>query len=545
MGPQPSSQPLDLDDLNARLRQVSSGGNPTASRARPQSPEQLRHPSPNTYHRIESKEFETIYHNQLVSDGGRPLYPIGMIDQVLERPEAHRELLQPLQKLPGANAPFDIFDDQLKRWKNFRKWQKDNRGLEDENDTYEAYVREIMFWEELTNLDWAQAEFMAKMEANPLHLEPEWMMQQRVRNRERLWWRERDCNGFADYFEAVKRRLADHGFIRSFELEEDPTQQDKLTTWIEYLGFESWWFDKHIGDIDRLAPEHDKAWKELVDSKIVGPHDTPESVRSDQTALQREIEIRQAQAEVHMAKEEAASVYEFTQVSPHRRLMSEKRRIEMLNKATKDVEDAERRKREIKARHDRVRDFIRGTFKYVDAQRKLACHGLYVQWVLEQIPLVEAEMAQAEAERSRASQSMGKKRVLSPQEDLNAGPSQKRQRTMQGSLPLADGNSAEGTVQAQKKAQSSRPIKAARKRSCRSADASSLPPVGFRRSARIAARQPPAQPEPRQLRPRQAKKSAEKSIKGAKPRTSAKGKSVSRGEKKGLGTKKTSKASRR
>ncbi|KAI8722513.1 hypothetical protein NCS52_00395300 [Fusarium sp. LHS14.1] len=343
---EPRSQPLDLDDLNARLRQVPSDGNATTSGAQPQAPEQPRHPSPNTYHRIESKELETIYYHKLVSDGGRPLYPIGMIDGVLERPEEHRELLQPLQKLPGGNMPFNIFDDQLQRWKNFRKWQKDNRGLEDENDTYEAYVRETKFWGELTNLDWAQAEFVAKMEANPLHLEPEWKMQQRARGRERLWWRERNCNGFADYFKAIKRRLAGHGFFGSLSLKEDPAQQDKLTTWLEYLGFEFWWLDKHASDIQRLAPEHNKAWKELYPG---------------------------------MAKEEAVSVYDFTQVSPHRRLMSEKRRIEMLNKATKDVEDAERRKKEIKARHDKVRDFIRGTFKYVDAKRKLACHGLYVQ----------------------------------------------------------------------------------------------------------------------------------------------------------------------
>ncbi|KAM0417218.1 hypothetical protein ACHAPT_012795 [Fusarium lateritium] len=254
------SHPLDLDDLDARLRRIPSDHDPTEARAPPQPPEQPRHLSPITYHRMESKEHETVFYHQLVSDGGRPLYPIELIDEVLEKPDEYREILQPLQKLPGANVPFDIFQDQLQRWNNFRKWQKDNRGLEDENDTYAAYVKETTYWRERDSLDWAYAEFSANMQANPLFLESDWETQQRIRDRERRFWRESGCNGFADYFAAIKRRLANHDFIRPFELKEDPKQQDQLTTWIEYLGFEFWWLDKHAGDVERLAPEHDKAW---------------------------------------------------------------------------------------------------------------------------------------------------------------------------------------------------------------------------------------------------------------------------------------------
>ncbi|KAJ4182509.1 hypothetical protein NW755_010276 [Fusarium falciforme] len=463
---EPSSRPLDLGALDARLRQVPSDNHTTEAQDEPQAAGLSRHASPATNHRAHSKEVETIYYQQLVDDGGRPLYPIELIDEVLKNPEEHRELIQPLQSYPGNNQPFNIFLEQNERWKDFRKWQKDNRGLEDENDTYEAFVKEVSFWEERSNLDWAQIRFEAEMKRNPLHLEPQWRYEMKARNRQRLRCRERDCNGPADYFEAVKRRLASHGLTRPFELNEDPKQQDQLTTWIEYLSYEYWCLDGHAEDMERLAPKHDEAWKRLVDAKIVGPHETIDDIRSVRGSLQRDNDAQQAHIEVRMAKAEAQRVFNLTQESPERFLIPEKQRVEMLNKVSRDVERAERRHKRVEVRNDKVSAFVSGTHEYARAKMKWACHSLYVQWVLKQLPLVEAEMAQAEAEKSRASQNKGKKRMLSPQEESPAGPSQKRQKMAQGSLSLADGNlnkPAEGTAQGKEKAQSSRPTKAARK----------------------------------------------------------------------------------
>ncbi|KAJ4308529.1 hypothetical protein N0V84_012047 [Fusarium piperis] len=544
LGIEPSSRPLNLDDLDARLRQVPSDSHLTEAQYEPQAAELSRHASPATNHRAQCKEFETEFYHELVSDGGRPLYPIDQIDHVLKNPEEHREMLRPWQKTPRANDPFDIFQIQLDRWRDFRKWQKDNRRLEDENDSYEAYVKYITYWRKKSALEDACAEFLANMEADPLYLKPQWEQKQIVRRWERAYRREHGCHDSGEYFEAVKRRLANHHFTRLFELNEDPAQQDQLTTWIEYLSFEYWWLDQTAGDIERLAPEHDKAWQELVDSRLVGPRDTPESIRSDQTALKHENESQGVNAEVQMAREEYDSVHDLTQKSPQRFLISNRRRAEMLDKAAQDLEGAEQRKKEIKARHDKVRDFVRGTFDYVDAKRRLACHGLLVQWILEQLPLVEAEMAQAEAEESRASQNKGKKRMLSPQEESPAGPSQKRQKTGQGSPSPKNGNSTELTeikVQAQEKSEGPRQIKAIGKRQRRSTYASSLPPGGLRRSARIAARQPPPQPEPRQLRPRPVKKATGQ----LDASTATKGMKGGRVGKKRSGIKAKSKQSRR
>ncbi|KAG9230393.1 hypothetical protein BJ875DRAFT_340433, partial [Amylocarpus encephaloides] len=83
---------------------------------------------------------------------------------------------------------------------------------------------------------------------------------------------------FATYCQGLQKRLARHGFERSFQLNDDPDRQDKLATWIEYLGFECVEYDKHTNIIKRLQQQHDEAWKKLVDSKILRPLETEESL---------------------------------------------------------------------------------------------------------------------------------------------------------------------------------------------------------------------------------------------------------------------------
>lgn len=84
---------------------------------------------------------------------------------MLEKPEEYREVIKPLQKYPGDNQPFGIFLEQNERW-------KDNRGLEVENDTYDAHVKEATFWAKRMKLDWVRADFEDKLKRNPLFLEP-------------------------------------------------------------------------------------------------------------------------------------------------------------------------------------------------------------------------------------------------------------------------------------------------------------------------------------------------------------------------------------
>ncbi|KAF2178449.1 hypothetical protein K469DRAFT_695492 [Zopfia rhizophila CBS 207.26] len=68
----------------------------------------------------------------------------------------------------------------------------------------------------------------------------------------------REEGRFPMYVKAVKDRLTKHGFTRTFQLDEDPARQDKLTTWIEYLGYEYWWYDQQLEAQSKLdAAEKD------------------------------------------------------------------------------------------------------------------------------------------------------------------------------------------------------------------------------------------------------------------------------------------------
>ncbi|KAG8426348.1 hypothetical protein J3459_008260 [Metarhizium acridum] len=389
--PTACSRPLDLDDLDARLRQVS----PNKSFSLRPEPRTARSPTPPFDPTIR----ETEAYHELVDEGGRPLYPIDLIRDMYRDPDNYAETLRPWQVNISPVSPSGIFQKQLQRWRDFRKWQNDNRGREDNDGGFPAYVE----WNKhIIQRDkkpkWA-AKRLAEIEADPSCLKSSWEDRQWERERQRCHCRERGCRGFRDYAEAVKRRLARHGFTQPFELDEDPKKQDKLTTWIEYLNYEYWWLDKHTSDMERLEPEHDKLWQELVDKKILRPHETKEFVRTIASPMERANERERAQKAVEQAESEAKRIYALTQKDPKRSSIPKATRISMLKHGTEKLLAAKRRLEQIRSRNDRITQFIQATFGYAGAKRDADRHRVLVQWVLDQVPLIEAEMNPCKANR--------------------------------------------------------------------------------------------------------------------------------------------------
>ncbi|CVL09348.1 uncharacterized protein FMAN_15506 [Fusarium mangiferae] len=252
------SRSLDLEDLDARLRQVS----PDQSfllRPETQTIDRPRSCTPP----FDRTRRETEAYHELISDGGRPLYSISLIQEVYRDPDSYAEILRPWQEHLAPVSPSGIFQKQLQRWRDFRNWQNDNRGREDDDGGFSAYVERRKYIIQRDYLPDFCAKLLAEIEADTSCLKSQWEDIQWERERQRHHCRERGCRGFRDYTEAVKRRLARHDFTLSFELDEDPKKQDKLTTWIEYLNYEYWWLDKYTSDIERLEPEHGKLWQEL------------------------------------------------------------------------------------------------------------------------------------------------------------------------------------------------------------------------------------------------------------------------------------------
>ncbi|PNY24027.1 Uncharacterized protein TCAP_06028 [Tolypocladium capitatum] len=337
LDPAVDSRPLDLDQLDQRLRQVSDGDD-IVSRTQQRMRGRVTPPYDEEDELRDQKAEETEAYNNLVSDGGRPIYPIGLIEQVSRKPEVCRE-------------------------------QIDNRGLEERTAAF--------------------LHLLAKIEADPSWLKSEWLDDQRIRRWQRRNQRERGCNGFSDYVDAMKRRLAQHGFTRSFQLQENP---------------------KH--SVERLEPDHDKRWQELVEQKIPKPQDTKESIRTTPSSMQRHQEEDRVREAKQAAEAEAKRVYSLTQEDPRRLSIPKEKRLRMLQVVTRKVVSAQERRESIRRRNDRVTAFIRGTFDYVNAKKDAAGHAVLAQWVIEQVPIIEAELIHPEmTEAGPDTESKTKKRA--------------------------------------------------------------------------------------------------------------------------------------
>ncbi|KAL3957298.1 hypothetical protein ACCO45_007876 [Purpureocillium lilacinum] len=379
--PSAHSRPLDIDQLDARLRQVARGDD-MVPEVQQRMQGRITPPYSQEDERRDRIDDETEAYNDLVKDGGRPLYRISLIEHVSRNPEEYREMLWPFWGYPrDTSVSWLVFRRQLQRWQDFRNWQIDNRDLPVEDGGFPAYV-EMM--KRLYTKD-EYTEGLAKIEADPTCLKTAWEMRQRTRRWQRRWQRECDCQGFSDYVDAVKRRLTRHGFTRALLLQEDPKQQDKLTTWIEYLCFEYWWLDWYNDSIERLEPDHDKRWQELVDKKIPKPHETKDLIRTTPSSMERGREREQAWEAKQVAEADAKRVYFLTQEDPRRLTIPIEKRMLMLEAARKKLVAAQERYEFTRRRVSMITNFIRATFDYVNAKKDATGHAAIAQWVMEQV----------------------------------------------------------------------------------------------------------------------------------------------------------------
>ena len=235
--------------------------------------------------------------------------------------------------------------------------------------------------------------------------EAEWerQWQQRKENSDRRtlyvrgytpWWefvkrkgRAVDGEDFPEYVEALKERMARHGFMRTFQLDEDPARQDKLTTWIEYLGYEYWWYDQFTIS-EREQKRLEEAWKKLVDSKVLKPGETEKNLFSLDTNAQRASEEEKAEKVMQSAilavssAKKAVSKSQKSRLSPQQRLMT----------AQLTLEAAKKRHESIKRRNNLINEFFHQTKYSRIAKRDAGRHSKLLRWVLQQFPLIEVEL---------------------------------------------------------------------------------------------------------------------------------------------------------
>ncbi len=326
---------------------------------------------------------EEVAYRELVNDGGRPLYPIHLLRDILDDPGKHQAMLHPFWSHPSYGfLPYEIFQRQLERWQEFRHWQLDNRGLEEADDGYEAHVTKVR--QEYTKIGYLEG--LAMIDADPSYLAgpgTQWWSQQKKRNWERACQREPGCRQLPKYQIAAHARLTRHGYddLRlESKLDEDPKRQDALATWIEYLCFECWWQDHYAARLEKLQPAHDAAWAKLQDSGFLLPDETAEFVRSRACAMERSKDMNQSH-KTYLAAEEAVA-----------RARGRGAAQPIVQKAVDRLERAKASYERTLARSHATSAFIKEIKAYQNGKEDMERQPSLVHWVAQQVALVREEI---------------------------------------------------------------------------------------------------------------------------------------------------------
>lgn len=240
-------------------------------------------------------EEQTEYYNSLVNEGDRPSHPVSLGRDVAKDPGGYHEILSFWQTSPNHPDDWMVFERQRGEWRRFRQYQQ-------------------------------------------LH-------------------RNKGC--FPQYVELVKQSLAQHEFKRPFKLSKDLEQQDKLTTWIEFLYYEYSQYDEDMSSVDRGQPKYDAAWKELVDSQVLRSFETETFICSINSAFHHQSEKERAEKDVESAKSIVKSVQaSISEPQPSSILETLQ---QQLTEAQSKVDAANKSLASIKRRNDIVHEFFRKT----------------------------------------------------------------------------------------------------------------------------------------------------------------------------------------
>ncbi|KAI4287427.1 MAG: hypothetical protein L6R35_003311, partial [Caloplaca aegaea] len=284
-------------------------------------------------------EKEVECYSTLIKEGGRPSHPINLGPGVAQDPGEYREILSVWQYRSGTHGTWMVFEAQMYEWRAFRQYQRHHR--------------------------------------------------EGVR--------------FPKYVELVKRSLAKHGFTRPFEPIEDLEHQDKLTTWIEFLDYEYWLYDKDMKFVKRRQPQYDEAWKELLDSHVLRHFENEAFICSIDSAFYHQAERQQAENVVESARSKVTWAQKpITDLKPSSHLEKKQQQHQQqvreaqskLDAAVESLALIERRSSLILQFMNKLRRItLSGGAErsYLIVKDDAENRSLLCKWILQQIPLIELE----------------------------------------------------------------------------------------------------------------------------------------------------------
>lgn len=188
---------------------------------------------------------------ELIEDGGRPAMPFGLFISIWDTTEPQWKssltgwkhlLSEPPEALPFRDHGDALFGCQWQRWQIFRAWQNTNRNLDNDEIACEMTRDE---WCRMTTGDievGRSIESIQQAPSCPHEVYDEFLDLHAALEYE---WKDLRRHGPLDeYVEAVHERLSRHGITQEARLLPNYRDQDKLTTWLEYVNFEYFWYEE-------------------------------------------------------------------------------------------------------------------------------------------------------------------------------------------------------------------------------------------------------------------------------------------------------------
>jgi hypothetical protein len=240
--------------------------------------------------------------------------------------------------------------------------------------------------------------------------------------------------GSPNYTEAAKKLLAQYDFTRPFQLQVDSKQQDELATWIEYLVYAYAEHYELTRLINRLQPDYNVAWKTLVDSAVLRPSETEEYICDDASASQRQSEEDVAEKAVRSAEVFLGMALKNARGDPRRSRVTSSAHAWSLatGEGQSRLDAAKVSLKSVQRRNDLITTFRTAATGYLTAKEDAERHSIRLRWILEQLPLIEAELERTGVAQGRSHTGHGTKRGLTHDQDdevTNDRRPQKRSRT--------------------------------------------------------------------------------------------------------------------
>ncbi|KAF3768225.1 hypothetical protein M406DRAFT_349700 [Cryphonectria parasitica EP155] len=137
---------------------------------------------------------------------------------------------------------------------------------------------------------------------------------------------------------------------------------------------------------------YDAAWETLVRSGMLRPFETEEYICEFKSVFQRQHEEDQAAQALRSARSAAEDVPRRARGDSSSSRHTSAARMQRMEAARSRLEAAEEALALIKRRNDLIGEFKRATEDYCIEKREMGHDRIRMQWVLDQVPLVEAEL---------------------------------------------------------------------------------------------------------------------------------------------------------